>query len=81
MTEEKTLQSSSEDKHPAKTSSLGAQIAGAIWIAIWCGYKFIQAPANITVTDVILSGAGIAACFMPVYFNLIMDKIKDIKSA
>jgi hypothetical protein len=29
--------------------------------------------------DVMLSGVTIAACFLPVYFSIIMDKIKDIK--
>lgn len=65
---------------PAKTSSLAAQVVGAIWIAVWSAYKFIKAPTY-DVTDVVLSGVSIAACFVPVYFNLIMDKIKDIKSA
>ena len=65
---------------PAKTSSLIAQIIGAVWIAVWSAYKFIKMP-SFDIADVIISGAGIAACFTPVYFNLIMDKIKDIKSA
>lgn len=67
-------------KQPAKTSSLAAQVVGAIWIAVWSAYKFIKAPTY-DVTDVVISGVSIAACFVPVYFNLIMDKIKDIKSA
>lgn len=63
----------------AKNSSLVAQIIAAVWIAGFSAVKFIAAPARIQVSDVIFSGLGIAACFMPVYFSIIMDKIKEIK--
>lgn len=61
----------------AKDSSLFAQIIAALWIAGWCSYAFLLGK-DIQITDVILSGIGIAAMFMPVYFSIIMDKIKDI---
>jgi hypothetical protein len=67
------------EKVTAKGSSLVAQIIAAVWIAGWCGWKFFTNPGGIDVTDVLLSGVGIAACFMPVYFSIIMDKIRDIK--
>jgi len=63
----------------AKFSSLIAQIVAAIWITGWAAYKFISAPASIDIGDVIFSGVGIAACFTPVYFSIIMDKIKEWK--
>ena len=63
----------------AKKSSLIAQIVAAVWIACWSIVKFVSAPAYIDMIDVMFSGLGIAACFLPVYFSIIMDKIKDIK--
>jgi len=63
----------------AKGSSLVAQIIAAIWIGAWSAVKFVKAPEAIDITDVMLSGLAIAACFLPVYFSIIMDKIKDIR--
>jgi hypothetical protein len=62
----------------AKGSSLFAQIIAALWIAGWSSYAFIT-DSGMAIIDVILSGIGIAAMFLPVYFSIIMDKIKDIK--
>lgn len=63
----------------AKNSSLWAQIVSAIWIAVWSSYKFVSNASGIDISDVMLSGLAIAACFTPVYFSIIMDKIKDIR--
>ena len=62
----------------AKTSSKVAQIVAAVWIAGWSGFTFISGK-NIDMGDIMLSGIGIAATFTPVYFSIILDKIKDIK--
>jgi hypothetical protein len=62
-----------------KDTSLWAQIIAAVWIAGWSSYKFVTNPGLIDVGDVMLSGIGIAACFMPIYFSIIMDKIRDIR--
>jgi len=62
----------------AKDSSLLAQIIAALWIAGWCSYAFITGN-GIAIIDIILSGIGIAAMFIPVYFSIIMDKVKEIK--
>jgi len=62
----------------AKESSKWGQIVAAVWIAGWCSFAFISGK-NIEVSDVILSGIGIAAMFIPVYFSIIMDKIKEIR--
>lgn len=61
----------------AKITSLIAQIIAAIWVAVWSGKRFFVGGG--TTTDIILSGFAIAACFSPVYFNMILDKIKNIK--
>lgn len=72
-----------EKKKPhAKSASLWGQIIAAVWIGGWNAAQFVRAIIagdHISGNDVILSGLAIAACFTPVYFNLIMDKIKEIK--
>ena len=80
---EETKANESETKGiKAKNASLWGQIIAAAWIGGWAAAQFISDLVNgrqIRLMDVILSGLAIAACFTPVYFNLIMDKIKDIK--
>ena len=66
----------------AKSASLWGQIIAAIWIGGWStaqNIKDIIAGNHIDIKEIIFSGLAIAACFTPVYFNLIMDKIKEIK--
>jgi len=66
----------------AKGASLWGQIAAAVWIGGWNTAQFIidlTHGVHIDGGEIILSGLAIAACFTPVYFNLIMDKIKDIR--
>ncbi len=63
--------------HKAKTTSLAAQTIAALWVAVWCGLKFYREGG--ATTDIIFSGFAIAACFSPVYFSMILDKIKNIK--
>ena len=62
----------------AKGSSLWAQIVAAFWIGGWSAFSFISG-RDIAIVDIMLSGLGIAATFIPVYFSIIMDKIKEIK--
>lgn len=80
---EETKANESELKRiKAKNASLWGQIAAAVWIGGWNAAQFardIVKGQHISAADIILSGLAIAACFTPVYFNLIMDKIKDIK--
>ena len=66
--------------HMAKNSSLFAQIAAAVWIAGWHVWKFLQSPLNIDSGDIVVSGLTIAACFTPVYFNMVLDKIKGTRN-
>ena len=66
----------------AKGASLWGQIAAAVWIAGWNSAQFVKdliAGRTIDTMTIITSGVAIAACFTPVYFNLLMDKIKDLK--
>ena len=66
----------------AKNASLWGQIVASIWIGGWNTAQFIKdiiSGNHIEGNDIILSGLAIAACFTPVYFNLIMDKIKEIR--
>ena len=66
----------------AKGASLWGQIAAAVWIGGWNTAQFVSnliKGIEINPIHIILSGLSIAACFTPVYFNLIMDKIKEIK--
>lgn len=68
----------SPKKIKAKSTSLIAQILASFWVAFWSAKKFLT-NENIEVTDIIYSGFAIASCFSPVYFSLILDKIKNIK--
>lgn len=66
----------------AKSASLWGQIVAALWIAGWTtaqNIKDLISSNHIDIKEIIFSGLAIAACFTPVYFNLIMDKIKEIK--
>lgn len=62
----------------AKESSKWAQIFAALWIAVLTilrGLKIV----DLDIAEIILSGFTIAGCFLPVYFSIILDKIKEIK--
>lgn len=66
----------------AKGASLWGQIIAAVWIGGWNAAQFIKdltGGVHVDGADIIVSGLAIAACFTPVYFNLIMDKIREIK--
>ena len=66
----------------AKDASLVGQIIASVWIAGLCLAVFITAiirKETVKITDIILSGFAIAGCYVPVYFNMIMDKIKKIR--
>lgn len=66
----------------AKGASLWGQIIAALWIGGWStaqNVKDIISGNHIDTKEIIFTGLAIAACFVPVYFNLIMDKVKEIK--
>jgi hypothetical protein len=65
-------------KPGAKQYSLAAQIISGVWIAVHtilkgCGLSGLE------MGDIIYSGIAIAAIFMPVYFSIFLDKIRDIR--
>ena len=63
----------------AKTASLLAQVAAALWITVWASILFSKTIDKITIWDIIIAGLGIAACCSPIYFNIVMDKVKEWK--
>lgn len=77
MSEE--IEKTEEKKLHAKPVSLIGQIIAAVWVVGWSAFNFIRNASGIKITDIIFSGLAIAACFSPVYFNLLLDKIKEIK--
>lgn len=62
----------------AKKASLFSQIFACIWIISWSAYTFIF-DKNISVSDIIYTGATIAGIFTPVYFSIFLDKVKNAK--
>jgi hypothetical protein len=67
-----------EKKLGAKQYSFFAQIFSGLWIAIHTILKGIGI-THLDMGDIVYSGIAIAAIFMPVYFSIFLDKIKDIK--
>lgn len=76
---EETEKTEEEKKLKAKPVSLIGQIVAALWVAGWSAFNFTKNVSGIKITDIIFSGLAIAACFSPVYFNMLLDKIKEIK--
>ena len=82
MDENTTTETTEKKTIKAKGASLWGQIAAAVWVGGWSAAQFIKdlhAGRPLDIKTVIISGLAIAACFTPVYFNLLMDKIRDIK--
>lgn len=84
MNESEEIKTNENEKKgiKAKGASLWGQIIAALWIAGWNAAVFTRAIIKgdeLNELNIILSGLAIAACFIPVYFNLFMDKIKEIK--
>lgn len=80
--EENTTNENEKKGIKAKGASLWGQIIAAVWIGGWNAAQFARDIMNgqhIAGNEIIFSGLAIAACFTPVYFNMVMDKIKEIK--
>jgi len=76
---EPSEQAASQNNGPgAKQFSLAAQIVSCIWIAVNTILKGFGI-SKLEMSDIIYSGIAIAAIFMPVYFSIFLDKIRDIK--
>jgi hypothetical protein len=67
-----------EKKIGAKQYSLFAQIFSGLWIAVHTVLKGMGI-VKLEMTDIVYSGVAIAAIFMPVYFSIFLDKVKDIR--
>jgi hypothetical protein len=75
---EETTELREEKKPGAKQYSLFAQIFSGTWIAVNTVLKGLKI-MELEMSDIIYSGVAIAAIFMPVYFSIFLDKIRDIK--
>lgn len=62
----------------AKSISLVAQIFAALWIITLTVLKGLGY-VTMEIGDIIYSGVSIAAIFMPVYFSIWLEKIRDIR--
>ena len=70
--------------HGAKEISLLSMVISAIWVGSLSLLKgfwgLLSAKAfGLTMNEIVLSGIIMAAIFSPVYLNLILEKIRDIK--
>jgi|GEM_PF-803552 len=78
MAEEKTKLAETEKKKTgAKEYSLFAQDFASVWIIVLTlckGFGIVSLETN----DIIYSGIAIAGIFMPVYFSIWLEKIRDI---
>lgn len=64
------------NKIGAKLLSKGAMIVSSLWIAILTimkGYGKI----NLSIEEIIISGAAITAVWTPTFISIITDKIKE----
>ena len=64
------------DKIGAKLLSKGAMIVSSLWIAVLTimkGYGKI----NLSIEEIIISGAAITAVWIPTFISIITDKIKE----
>ena len=64
------------NKIGAKLLSKGAMIVSSLWIAVLTimkGYGKI----NLSIEEIIISGAAITAVWIPTFISIITDKIKE----
>lgn len=70
------------EKKGAKSYSLIGQIFASFWIGGWNAFQFIKDISignHIEVSDIVYSGIAIVACYSPVYFSILFDKIREIR--
>jgi len=80
-----------EKKTNPKQISFFAMIISGLWIAVlslikafWEVFGKIIKPLEevnfgLTMGDIVFSGVILAAVFTPIYFSIILDKVKEIK--
>ena len=76
--EETVLAEVAKQKAGAKQYSLVAQIFAAVWVIVLTICKGLGV-IHLEIDDIIYSGIAIAGIFMPVYFSIWLDKIRDIR--
>ena len=89
--EEKVEEKKENSKTSPKQVSFFAMILAGIWIAFlslvkafWGVLGVIIVPLKdvhfgLTISDIVFSGVILAAVFTPIYFSVILDKVKEIK--
>jgi hypothetical protein len=65
-------------KYGGKEISKTAQIFAALWIVTLTVLKGLGL-VRLEIEEIIYSGVSIAAIFMPVYFSIWLEKIRDIR--
>lgn len=78
MSDEVTKEETTEKKVGAKKYSLWAMVVSGLWIAILTILKGAGIVNLDVKEEIIPTGITLAAVFCPVYFSIIMDKVKDI---
>lgn len=68
-----------EKKKGAKDYSLFSMILAGLWIMTLTVLKGLGIIKSLEVKDIICTGVAIAGVFSPVYFSILMDKIKELK--
>lgn len=75
-----------EEKKGAKPKdvSFKSMIISAVWIGVWTALKAVLPlisgkSLGIEMWEIGLSGFMIGAAFSPVYFSIMLDKVKEMK--
>lgn len=76
--EETVLTEAAKRKKGAKDYSLFAQIFASVWVVVLTLCKGFGV-VSLEISDIIYSGIAIAGIFMPVYFSIWLEKIRDIR--
>lgn len=68
----------------AREISKWSMVIASLWIGVLtlvkAGWGLVsKQPFGLEMNDIIVSGLALAAVFSPIYFSIILDKIKDIK--
>jgi len=91
MIDDENINKDEKKKASPKQISLFAMILSGIWIAVlslvkafWGVFAILfeslkEVSFGLTIGDIVFSGVILAAVFTPIYFSIILDKVKEIK--
>jgi len=68
-----------EKSKGAKDYSLFSMIVAGLWIMVLTILKGVGIIKSLEVKEIIYTGITIAGVFSPVYFSILLDKIKELK--